>query len=409
MSQTIEHVRIGDLLLKAEIISSGYIQEALGNFEAQGLPLGKVLVVSGYLNDSQLRVALDLQFMVNDGLLGLDEAVSVLKACHQRNLSLDEGFEDTGIIQPEDKDTNKLGQLLLDSGVISPNILSECLEANQKTSLPLGHIVCHRGYVSQVLVARTLIIQQLVRRGQVIRDQGIKSLRFARDREKQLMQLEVNRGYRFMPLKNAPLLGDFLFEAKILPERQIRQCLVDSVVNACCLGEALIKSTSIGRQLVEKAVILQECLDNETLTVEEAFASLGEIKTRGISVVQAMAEVATYKSRENKARDLITLLAASGILEKSRVPESVQERLQVNYNQIAPVVKELLAQAVVKEEILYSALRAVDLVDRKVITQEKAIVSMDFSARSTSDIEHTLYMTGVTNRTRLRDRETGAE
>ncbi|MBZ0187490.1 MAG: hypothetical protein K8F91_14680 [Candidatus Obscuribacterales bacterium] len=405
MEKTTEHLRLGDLLLKAEIITSGYIQEALGNFEQQGLPLGKVLVVSGYLNDAQLRAALDLQYMVNDGLLDTKDAVSVLKICHQSSIPLADAFEAANIVQPEEKDTNKLGQLLTESGVLTATLLFECLSTNQKTALPLGHIVCHRGYASQALIDRTLLVQQLIRKGQLMRKQGINSLKVAFEREKTLMQLEINRGYRFMPLKKTPLLGDLLLEAKILPERQIRQCLIESIVNDTTLGKTLIDAAGLSRQLVDAAVELQESLDNATLNLEEALICLKEIKISQVSSVQAMAEVATAKHKDNKASDLIELLLASGIIKKTQIPDDMQDRLAVNYNQLAPVIKGLLDLNIVEKPVLYSALRAVDLIDRKTISQEKAIVALDFSARSKNDIEYTLYMTGVTSRTRLKELE----
>ncbi len=55
MTEYSQHLRLGDLLMEAGILSSTYIKEALARYEEQGLPIGKVLVVSGYLSDAELR------------------------------------------------------------------------------------------------------------------------------------------------------------------------------------------------------------------------------------------------------------------------------------------------------------------------------------------------------------------
>ncbi|MEZ4537046.1 MAG: hypothetical protein R3D26_18925 [Cyanobacteriota/Melainabacteria group bacterium] len=223
MSDIQKHVRLGDLLLAAEVLTSEYIKEALGTYEAQGLPLGKVLVIAGFLNDNQLKSALDLQYMVNDNLLDFEKAVEVMKLCFTEKRNIADAFVKAEIVRPEDNETNKLGQLLINAEIITPDQLDECLVTNESTALPLGHIICHRGIVSQPLINRALAIQNLIRTGHIDRNSGITSLHAGLAREQQLLSLESNRGYAKRPLKSTPKLGE-LFSLQHLhrcPDKRI--------------------------------------------------------------------------------------------------------------------------------------------------------------------------------------------
>lgn len=401
MTQETPHIRLGELLKEAEILTSDFIKEALSQYEDQGLPLGKVLVMSGYLSDFQLRNTLDLQYMVNDGLLPMAKAIKVLKIAHKEDCTLADAFEKSGIIQPEEQETNKLGQLLVESKVIANEELDDCLSSSNRTSLPLGHILCHRTLVSQPLINKALLVQQLIRRGQIMRKQGITAIEEGAAREVKLTKLEINKTFKRLPLKNTPLLGDLLIQTNICTERQVRDSLLASVTHCTTLGDALVQSKQVSDYFVSEAIVIQEMMDNSTLELEQAKEALIEMRAHRVSAIQAAAEASTYRMRLNQSKLLIDLLCQTGTLDVLKLPSDVQERTDVNYNQVSYVCKAL--KPLIGEKGLFSALRCVDLINRKTITHEKAIVAIEFANKSGMDIEQALYMLGVTERTRLRE------
>lgn len=401
MTQETQHIRLGELLKEAEILTSDFIKEALSQYEDQGLPLGRVLVISGYLSDAQLKNTLDLQYMVNDGLLPMAQAIKVLKIAHKEDCALTEAFEKSGLVQPEEQETNKLGQLLVESKVISNEVLDDCLSSSNRTSLPLGHILCHRTLVSQMLINKALLVQQLIRRGQIMRKQGITAIELAAARELKFIKLEINKTFKRQPLKNTPLLGDLLIQTNICTERQVKDSLLASVAHCTTFGEALVEAKQVSDYFVSEAVIIQEMMDNNTLELDQAKEALIEMRAHRVSAIQAAAEACTYRMRMNQSKLLIDLLCETGTIDVLKLPADVQERADVSYNQVSYVCKAL--KPIVGEKGLYSALRCVDLINRKSISHEKAIVAIEFANKSGMDIEHSLYMLGVTERTRLRE------
>ena len=400
-----KHFRLGDLLLAAEILTSEYIRDALSLYESQGLPLGKVLVLSGYLNDTQLKSALDLQYMVNDQLLEFEKAVDVMKLCHKDHITISEAFLKAKIVRPEENETNKLGQILISASVIESEQLDDCLKANENTSLPLGHIICHRGLASQPLINRALAIQNLVRTNQVDRETGISSLDWARNREVELSSLNANKGYVKRPFKATPKTGELFASCQILTDGQISEILIFSIKNKMTFGAALREKSKIKKPSIDSFIEIQEMIDRNSINRDLAMKALPDILAKDHSSLRAISEAASYVMVPNQARPLIDLLKSSGVIKNEQINKDIQDSLFVNYNQVRQVVQILIDEDILSEMLVFSALRLVDLISQNLITLEKAIIALEFSNRAQMDVEYTLYMTGVFDRTRLKEEE----
>lgn len=402
MADEPKQIRIGDLLLQSGILTSDYIRNALHNFEQRGLPIGKVLVMSGYLTEAQLRTALEVQSLVNDGLLPLEVGLAVLQIAHKDKIPLAEALQSSGFVQPEDQATNKLGQLLVAANIVSNKELEEALQTNVRTGLPLGHIFCFRGFVSQALIHTALLAQQLIRRGMIDRDQAIYGLRAASERERSLEKADINRGFLRLPMRPTLKLGELFMEANILGEQQLLDALHKSLTIGVFLGDVFVESGLVKQHVVDAAIEIQEMLDNGTLTQPQASEALLLVRKDHVPLYQAVAEVAVFRQRKNKAVNLMEILTSSGQVTLINIPGEIQERLELNYNQAADVCKLLLQHELVDEKALYAALRAVYLIDEKIINLQQSIMALDFSLRAGLTLDEAIYQLGWTQRTRLR-------
>ncbi len=397
------HLRIGDLLMQSNVVSSTLISDALVRFENKGLPLGKVLVLSGCLNDLQLKNAVDLQYMVNDGLLPLESAVLVMETAFTKGMDLSDAFKEAKVLQPEERETNKLGQLLYDSHILSDTIINTSLESASKTSLPLGHVLCHRGFVSQPIINKALLVQQLIRKNQISREKGIQALSDAQKRENALSKLETNSGYRCRPLKNTPLMGALLSEICALSERQLRDSLVASVLDRNTLGKTLVQNNTYKSGFIEAVVTMQEMLDNGTIDETSGKKALEAVFKQNIGLEQACAETHSFSLDTNHAINLVELLAATAILDKTKMPQSIHDRLGVSYNQVSYVAKELITLGI-SSDIVFTALRATQLITLGKISDEEAILYLDQAQKMDCGIDEILYLNGRTQRTRLKEK-----
>lgn len=401
-TQATSHIRIGELLMQAEILSSDFIKDALGRFEQRGLPIGKVLVMSGYLTEAELRAALEVQSLINDGNLPLELGVTVLRVAHKEHISLNDAFQRSGLVQPEDQETNRLGQLLVAAGIVTDKDLEEALQINIRTGLPLGHAFCFRGFVSQALLYTTLLVQESIRRGALPRAEAVAALNAAAKRERTLEKLEINKGYQKLPMKQALQLGNLLVESKILVDKLLPDALVRSLQLQRPIGEILIQSHFATPEIIDAAVEMQEMIDNGCLPQTMAFEVLLNMRASETSFAQALGQACTFRARNNQAVPLVELLASSQALSKTKLTRDIQERLELNYNQIADVSKLLLEADLVAPEMMYAAMRCIYLSDVKFINLEQSIIILEILSKTKETVDQVLHNLGWTSRTRLR-------
>lgn len=388
--------------MQAEILSSEFIRDALHRFEQRGLPIGKVLVMSGYLSENELRNALEVQSLVNDGHLPLEVAIEVLKLSHKENISLSDAFQRSGLVLPEDQETNRLGHLLVAAGIVTDRELEEALQINVRTGLPLGHAFCFRGYLSQAILYTTLLAQETIRRGAISRNNAIQAIAQAFKRETTLEKLDINKGFQRLPMKQALRLGEMLVEAKVLVDKLLPDALLRSLQMQRPIGEVLVQSRFVSEELVNRAVDMQEMIDNGTLLQAQASEVLLSMKASDTPYLKALGHACTFRARQNMATPLVEILTSSGIIQQAKIPREIQERLTLNYNQVQDVTKLLLEHELVEETILYSAMRLTYLTDIRFINLEQAIVIIELHRKTKQHVDEILHNFGWVARTRLK-------
>lgn len=404
LTMAIGHVRLGDLLKASGIISYEFLKEALSNFEEKGMPLGKILTTSGYLTEDQLRIALDIQALINNRQLPFNMGVRVLATAYSDGLELSEAFTKASVVQPEDLLSNKLGQILTQAGLVSQEDLDEALTVNQRTGLPLGHIFCYRTLLSQQLLDAALLGQQLVRRGSLSRESCIKALVAAREQEAKLLQLPTNLGYKSTMRRGTPRLGELLFAAGMIDDMGLISALQLALTKAMPCGQAFCEITGIGPHLITRSVEMQEMIDNETLTMELARDVYMRIRELEQGFVQALSESCAQAASGNPARLMCQLLKDSGRLKlaNDEISKDIKERLEVNYNQSSSVARILIDNKLCEEHAVYNALRLSCLMLQQAIPYERAIVALDGAVSEKIGADEALIRLGALHRTRLK-------
>lgn len=406
LSMAIGHVRLGDLLKASGIVSYEFLKEALTNFEEKGLPLGKVLLMSGFLTEDELRIALEIQTLVNNRQLPFDVGVRVLSISHEEKIDLAEAFTRASVVQPEDLLSNKLGQLLTLSGLISEEDLDNALSINQRTGLPLGHVFCYRGLLSQQLLDTALLGQQLVRRGSLSRERCINALHAAKEREDALAQLTINAGYRPVMRKGTPRLGELFFTVGLLDDMALLSALQLSLTHAIPCGQAMCEIAGVPVEVVDISVYMQEMIDNETLTADQARDVFTGMRALEHSFPRALAESSVAHLPGNPARMFIQLLRDTCGLKLGNDDVSIEiaERLEVNYNQGGVVAKLLtrLPGNALSDHQVWSALRLTYYLYLESLPYERAIVAFDGAMQENITVDEALVRLGAICRTRLK-------
>lgn len=173
---------IGELLVKAGLVSQTDIDEAVKDSGTRARLLGKTLIKRGQLSRENLEAALQAQSLLRDGVidshtafralsnacsmaLGFEAALALVKNQNQVNLHL--SFQ---------KATCKLGELLVEAGVISAESLHAVSIKSMESGEPLGTEIIKEGLLSQSYIEAALELQIRIRDGLYSRSQVIEAL-----------------------------------------------------------------------------------------------------------------------------------------------------------------------------------------------------------------------------------------
>ncbi len=172
-------VKIGELLVAVNVVTSGDLQEAIQIAKRMNLPIGRVIVMSGVISEANLQYALEAQSLVKDGLLEFETATTALKNALTKRQTLQEALADLRWAPKKDATSNKLGELLVDSNMVTQAQLDSALQASFDTGMPLGGTLVIQGVLSAQLLPMVLNAQEQIRDGKISRTGAVENLKAA--------------------------------------------------------------------------------------------------------------------------------------------------------------------------------------------------------------------------------------
>lgn len=169
--------RLGQLFLDAQIIDEEELAAGLEGFYAAGLPLARVLVIQGVINNEIAFAALSAQRLVRDSLITREQAIEALKAANANQTSLEESLSVFGYLKLHPDNTIRLGELLVLAGLATEEELLENVERSLNQEEYIGETFVNSGRISQGVLDSALELQRLATAGIMEPRQSAEALR----------------------------------------------------------------------------------------------------------------------------------------------------------------------------------------------------------------------------------------
>lgn len=170
-------LKIGELLIAVGRLTTGDLTEAIQISRRMGVPIGRVLVMSGCVNEALLQQALKLQSLVKDKQVDQDTGIAALKMVFNDGMELEDALKTFNWQPNKDVAGNKLGDLLVDSNIVTRGQLDRALEAAFQSGMPLGGTLVLQGVLSPMLLPTVLQTQEQIRDGKMTREEAIHQLK----------------------------------------------------------------------------------------------------------------------------------------------------------------------------------------------------------------------------------------
>jgi hypothetical protein len=375
MSKKASQVLVGDLLVKSELVSLAQFADAMPVALKTGLPVGRVLIASGFLPEEDFRQVLTVQSLVRDRLISEETAVDALKLMAKEKVELEAALDKLGQKGDFFEFSNRLGQLLIDSGALTVSQRDEALNVSVASGLPLARVLSLRGYVSEHVAFISLIAQALMRDGRLKRDKAIELLKIVQNYLKNGRHEGHFRGTLAFGVQRANTirLGELLLLSGMVPEADLVSAVEKGLSDEEPLGQILIRVGLVDDVGLGQALTVQEMVNNGILSAHDATFVLERVKSQGVSVSKAIVEQEKDKVKNHgRGKDQVKIeldqiLACCGLISAADVG-LVREALGKD----AAAVDDTLTSLGVKKEVAEAAHQCIDLVNQQKLTEEEA-------------------------------------
>lgn len=314
--------RLGAILTRMGLVSKSDVLDGLSASVSTRLPLGNVLIIRRKLSRPTLRLAVEAQWMIKDGLLDHETAYDALHLARRNDWNLSDALIALGSEAYPVKRA-RLGDLLLRTQIMSEQQLAEELELANLTGLPLGRVIVARRRLSEGTVWHAIQLQQAVRAESLELEQAAEKL------------TAINSRLILTDLKTAELL----VAANRLNKRDVEVAIEMATANYKTFGQVVKEMEWLPAEVVERAGILVRLLKQNRINYGEAIFFMREDKP------------------STRIRDLQRMQPQHQLM--------FYDFLKLNDYLEKPKLKELVTRLVADEKLLYSLLKGQSSGDKK--------------------------------------------
>lgn len=389
-AQQASPVRLGDLLTGAGLLKAEDLRQAMLVAKTQSLPVGRVLIMSGYIIEPHLQAAVQAQSMLKDGLIDLETALGSLRVISRDGLTIDQALSKMGWAQPVNQVTNKLGELLIEAGLVSRAQLDAALIQGESTKLPLGRVLVTNGWLSEQLLSSALNAQILVRDRRVTREQAISSLRAALERQVPIEQTLAETGVSLHLANETVRLGELLVMAKLLDEAKLMQAVELGLVNEQPIGQVLVKNGMVSENVLQTALAIQTMVTKGELRKVQCGRVLELVNTEKLSLAEAVERVQPTPPRDTSNLPLYQFLQLAGVIG----PPDIEEALKVGSRDTHLMGQMLMMTGAIDQNLLGIAMNCSSLMAQGILKTEQAVIVLGICWKSKATLEEAFKQLG---------------
>jgi hypothetical protein len=370
--------RLGELLLEAKILNEDGLNHAIELSSETGLPLGRVLVMCGYIGDRELEAAVKAQALVKDGALTLAKAQAALTILGSEGADFDVCLKQVGWVSSDRPPVARLGELLQDSDMIARPQLEDALKTSQETGLPLGRVLVLTNCVSEEMLSAALTAQVLVRDNKISREQAVQALKSSRFRRVNIEVSLIDLGFYKPPPRQRVKLGELLVLSGLVNEGDLMTALEMGLIREVPIGQMLVESGFISKRILDTALKLQEIVSGHSLSALKAAEALREVATRHVSLARAISELDLSVSESRERVRLGEMLKAAGIVSDTEIKKALRDARRNS----ALLGKILLVTGAIDDQTLHATLRSLVLLRDEKINMEQAIFALNHARKN---------------------------
>lgn len=291
--------KLGELLMEADLIEYEQFHKAMQRSQATGLPLGRVLVLNGAIQESVLNHALELQVRIRDDMLDREQAIDAIRAAAGMDTatahSPDRALKVQSLLAPYRQKKIRIGELLVQGGVLIETDVMSALELGLSMGLPIGQVMVDQGFIHSDLLDVALHLQELIEIGQLDVNGAAEALRKIQTTGIS-WETAVAEAGPANPVDRPLIPFDKLLSlSRIASQDDIHAALETALKNEEVLAKILVMTGYVQESVMEAALNAHAMMAQNVLGQDDAIVALdycvGKSAERTLTFEEALLEL----------------------------------------------------------------------------------------------------------------------
>ncbi len=304
---------IGDLLKRFDLITPYQLSRGASVSECTGLPIGKALVVTGNLSERVLLAVVEAQSLLRDEAITFDQAEQAMNIVRWRERTFSEALSALRIKVMQGQ-RNRLGEMLVESGMLSHDQLEFGLTVSASSGLPLGQVLVLLNRISEGLLRLALALQRELRAHTLRREQAIRRLRAGLSEAETLDKIGIVPPHKVR-------IGSILAAAGLVSTNDLSGAVRSAGKAKQLLGQYLIASNAVSAELLNLSLHLQSLVWQGRIKYETAVNLLKNASRHTTPTVNAQPIKESLMLDRNTTCTFYRFLRISGYLNDDKVDQ----------------------------------------------------------------------------------------
>ncbi len=377
-------IRFGELLVRLKLVSEVDLNDALVVAPQFGLPLGRTLVLSGRISESELQLAVELQPLIGQNICTIDDARKAAQMVRASGVSPADALKKIGVQAATDKAT--LGCILTDAGLLTAAQLENAQKISYETGMRLGRVLTLNNVISHPLLTQALDLQAMVRQGRMSLPQAVEMLVVTAPKHALPLKLE-SHGLRPAPARKQVRFGEFLVMSGLASENEILNAMETSLSKQLSLGEAIVALGLISESVFKKAERLHEQVSTGDIALNQATEEIYRL----IHGDRTQSKDALSESSDVPSPVLGELLKMTGFVNDSDIVEAIE--LSSRYP--ALIGKMLVVSGAIDEATLIASLRCQYLLKHGFLAVDQAVKALQYTRKNKVSFDDAMEELGI--------------
>ncbi len=360
--------RLGDLVTELGLVGTKDLNEALEIKKQTGLPIGNVLTMSGFITERQLDSVLKAQSLLRDGLIDMNVVRKAVDLVSLTTKTFEDALKEIGWVSPQEASSSRLGDLLLESELVSQAQLEDAINKSLLTGLPIGRLMVLSGVLTESLLSATLNAQMMIRDRKLTKRDAILGLKEGKKHGVTADTAMHERGSYQMPAMGEVRLGELLALAGIVSKSDMLSAAEQGFLKHIPIGQVLKEQKLISQNVLQVSLQLQKSVRDGEKQLSQAIDTLKAVVQRESMAKVVLADLQVANANHNSQVSLAQFLKQSGSLTESDFVK-IQE-YAVNNSEIFS--KLLVLTETFSQTKLQAASTCINLIEQNILDPERA-------------------------------------